>query len=58
MTFNEALRAMLKGKRVRADSWELYEYIMLDTNNNDFVDESGDPYIFSNISIHHDWYLC
>ena len=56
MTFNEALRAMLTGKKVRADCWELNEYIMLDNDNNDFIDENGDTYIFSNISTSHDWY--
>lgn len=56
MTFNKAIRAMLKGKRVRADCWEPNEYIMLDTDKNDFIDENGDPYIFSNISMHHEWY--
>ena len=56
MNFNEALRAMLKGKRVRADCWEPNEYIMLDADNNDFIDEDGNTYLFSDSSTYHDWY--
>jgi len=56
LNFNEALRAMLTGKKVRADCWEPNEYIMLDIDNNDFIDEDGDTYIFSNLSMCHDWY--
>lgn len=56
MNFNEALRAMLKGKRVRADCWEPNEYIRLDADNNDFIDENGNTYLFSDSSTYHDWY--
>jgi len=56
VTFNEALRAMLKGKKVKADCWEPNEYIMLDTDSNDFVDEDGNTYLFSDSSTYHDWY--
>lgn len=55
MSFNEALRAMLMGKKVRDKCWEPNEYIMLDVDNNDFIDESGDTYLFSNLSTCHDW---
>jgi len=56
MTFNEALRAMLKGKKVKAGDWDPNEYIMLDTDNNNFIDEKGDTYFFNNLSTGNDWY--
>jgi hypothetical protein len=56
MKFNEALRAMLKGKKVKAGDWDPNEYIMLDTDNNNFIDEKGDTYFFNNLSMGNDWY--
>jgi len=54
MTFNEAVQAMLKGKKVRWTSIKGYAYIMLD-GDGDVVDNTGKPFVFSKSDFTRDW---
>ena len=54
MNFNEALHAMLIGKKVKASYWEPTEYIELDGENN-IVDEHGCTYTLTNVAITSSW---